>query len=31
MERCAEEMPPLVSHGVAHRAACWATMPEAVA
>jgi oligopeptide/dipeptide ABC transporter ATP-binding protein len=31
MDRCAEEMPPLVPHGPAHRAACWATMPEVAA
>ena len=31
MDRCAEEMPPLVSHGAGHRAACWATAMEAVA
>lgn len=28
MDRCAVEMPPLVSHGPTHRAACWATMSE---
>ncbi|QYK43109.1 MAG: ABC transporter ATP-binding protein [Paracoccaceae bacterium] len=31
MDRCAVEMPPLVSHGPTHRAACWATMQEAAA
>lgn len=31
MDRCAVEMPPLVSYGPAHQAACWATQPEAVA
>jgi oligopeptide/dipeptide ABC transporter ATP-binding protein len=31
MERCGVEMPPLVAHGPGHRAACWATAPEAVA
>lgn len=31
MDRCAVEMPPLVSYGANHRAACWAALPEAVA
>jgi peptide/nickel transport system ATP-binding protein len=31
MAICDEQMPPLVAHGPAHRAACWATQPEAVA
>jgi peptide/nickel transport system ATP-binding protein len=31
MDRCAVEMPPLVRHGPAHHAACWAVQPEAVA
>ncbi|MDO8883237.1 oligopeptide/dipeptide ABC transporter ATP-binding protein, partial [Pseudotabrizicola sp.] len=31
MDRCAVEMPPLVSHSPDHRAACWATQPETVA
>ncbi|MGV8988531.1 MAG: ABC transporter ATP-binding protein [Cypionkella sp.] len=31
MDRCAVEMPKLVSHSATHRAACWATAPEAVA
>jgi oligopeptide/dipeptide ABC transporter ATP-binding protein len=31
MDRCAVEMPPLVAHGPTHRAACWATAPEATA
>ena len=30
MDRCAVEMPPLVSHGEGHRAACWATQLEVV-
>lgn len=28
MDRCAVEMPPLVSHGPGHRAACWASAME---
>ena len=28
MDRCAVEMPPLVSHGPGHRAACWASTLE---
>ena len=31
MDRCAKEMPPLVTHGEGHRAACWATAPMATA
>ncbi len=31
IERCAVEMPPLVSHGSGHTAACWATAAEAAA
>jgi peptide/nickel transport system ATP-binding protein len=31
MDRCAVEMPPLVSHGPDHIAACWATAGESVA
>jgi len=31
MDRCATEMPPLVTHGDGHRAACWATAPKAIA
>ena len=31
MDRCAVEMPPLVSHGPGHRAACWATAAEVAA
>jgi len=28
MDRCDIEMPPLVSHGPGHSAACWATAPQ---
>jgi peptide/nickel transport system ATP-binding protein len=31
MDRCAVEMPPLLTHGAGHRAACWATAAEAAA
>jgi oligopeptide/dipeptide ABC transporter ATP-binding protein len=31
LERCNTEMPPLVTHRPGHRAACWATAPQAVA
>ena len=31
MDRCAVEMPPLVSHGPGHEAACWATAAEVAA
>ncbi len=31
LERCSIEMPPLVSYGPGHRAACWAVAPETVA